>query len=159
MSDTQQPSIVRTFIAQDCPEALLAPRTPLLIRQGYLSQQADKQIRLRDQSGSFSMRVSQGSGSMRQQCEIALDPLQFASLWPLTEGARLQKQRYHIPYFGLNLQIDVFGGALTPLILLKVDFECEEVSRCFSPPDFVMREVTNNPAYSNLHLACYGLPS
>jgi CYTH domain-containing protein len=79
-------------------------------------------------------------------------------LWPLTAGRRVEKTRYVIDQSGYCLELDLFRGALTPLMLLEVEFESVAGSQDFIPPNFVGREVTLDRAYSNAMLATTGLP-
>lgn len=150
--------IERKFVAKDIPENLLEPRKPVKIRQGYLCQNNDSEIRIRDKSGSYTMTVKRGSGLKRLETEIEIDAIQFDALWPLTQGFRIDKRRYKIPYFGHTLEVDVFDGALESLVVVEVEFDSEDASRDFLPPDFVNEEVTTNPSYKNLNLARNGLP-
>ena len=158
MGQSAKGEIERKFIAANLPHSLLEPRKPVAIRQGYLCQNEHSEIRIRDKAGSYSMTVKQGAGLKRLETELPLEAAQFDALWPLTEGARLEKLRYHIPYFGNTLEIDVFNGALTSLVIVEVEFASEEDSHYFLPPDFVSSEVTTDPNYKNLNLARYGLP-
>lgn len=150
--------IERKFVAKNIPASLLEPRTPVKIRQGYLSHSDDSEIRIRDKSGSYTMTVKQGSGLKRLETEVDIDAEQFEALWPLTQGSRIDKLRYKIPYFGQTLEVDVFAGALTSLVIVEVEFTSEEESRDFLPPDFVNDEVTTNSDFKNLNLARNGLP-
>ena len=51
------------------------------------------------------------------------------------------------------IELDIFGGALAPLILAEVEFSSEEDAMAFLPPDWFVKEVTSDPAYQNSNLS------
>jgi CYTH domain-containing protein len=104
--------IERKFVATVLPHGLLEPRIPQPIRQGYLCQNDDVEIRLRDLNGVYSMTVKRGKGLRRYDTTVKLKSSQFELLWAQTDGMRMDKKRYQIPYFGHRLDLDVFDGAL-----------------------------------------------
>jgi CYTH domain-containing protein len=74
-------------------------------------------------------------------------------MWPLTEGRRLRKRRYAIVDGPLTWQIDEFLDR--PLVLAEVELPSESV--IVEPPTWlapvVVREVTNEPDFTNASLA------
>ena len=104
------------------------------------------------------MTVKQGTGLKRLETETRLTQSQFEELWPLTHGMRVEKRRYNIPFLNHTLALDVFYGNLAPLILVEVEFDTEEDSRAFLPPDFAERDVTHDQTFKNAQLALNGIP-
>jgi adenylate cyclase len=81
------------------------------------------------------------------------------SLWPLTEGQRISKRRYLLgAEGGARIELDVYAGALTGLVTAEVEFDSSAAAAAFSPPPWLGREVTDDPAYKNKRLAIDGLP-
>ncbi len=81
-------------------------------------------------------------------------------LWPLTEGRRLEKRRYAIPFGdGLTIELDVYHGRLGGLLTAEVEFDTPAAASAFAPPDWFGRELTDDPHYKNKRLATQGLPS
>jgi len=158
MSAPNNWEIERKFVVAVLPEHLLASRNARRIRQGYLICQPAREIRIRDNAGQYFMTVKQGAGLKRQELEIAIDKLQFDVLWPLTEGCRVEKQRYQLSLSGVTMEIDVFAGGLAPLVLAEVEFDSEAASSAFIVPEFCTREVTYDADYKNACLAQNGLP-
>lgn len=154
-----QIEIERKFVVDYIPEGLLEPRQYKLIRQGYLIYDAEREVRIRDKAGIYTMTVKQGSGLKREETEIELDQTQFETLWPLTQGKRVEKRRYKIPYISHTLELDIFTGELDSLVLVEVEFASEEASRGFQPPEFIKQEVTTDPEYKNANLASNGIPA
>ena len=63
----------------------------------------------------------------------------------------VEKVRYKIPYEGLTLEVDVFYGALSGLVLAEVELPSEDYE--FTPPDWFGEEVTDDFTYANVNLA------
>lgn len=151
--------IERKFLLGSIPEVLLKKASSEEIRQGYLIREDNRELRIRQKGpASYWMTLKQGSGLKRHEQECAISKEQFSMLWPLTEQRRIEKTRYLIPWGSLNLEIDIFGGALAPLIILEIEFADLAASRNFSVPAFAGREITEDPAYKNATLAICGLP-
>ena len=124
------------------------------IEQGYLAIEPNgNQVRLRKKGETFSLTAKRGEGLVRDEHEIELTPAQFAALWPLTAGRRLTKQRYETPYAGRTIEIDVYGGINSGLVVAEVEFDSELAAREFVPPDWFAQDVSERPEYSNRNLA------
>ena len=129
------------------------------IKQGYLTERGSAtEIRVREKGGAFYQTIKRGEGLVREETEIALTKAQFEALWPLTQGRRLEKTRYLIPYEGHTIELDVYGGTLDSLITAEVEFESVASSASFSPPEWMGREVTEDLHYGNVNLALDGVP-
>lgn len=150
--------IERKFLLKCLPVELLAGARIRTIRQGYLIVEADRELRIRQIDEEFWITFKGGSGLERTERECHLTAEQFAFLWPLTAGKQIEKERHLVDWQGYRLEIDLFAGSLAPLVLLEVEFASRAESQEFEPPDFVVREVTNEPGYKNAFLAIHGLP-
>lgn len=100
-----------------------------------------------------------GAGVRRDEHEVRIPEPTFEKLWPLTEGARVEKTRYLMKDGDDRWEIDAFAGPLSGLYLAEIELPSE--TRTVRPPAFlpVLREVTSDPAYKNKGLATRGLPS
>ena len=145
--------IERKFLVRKLPDDLTAfPSTE--ISQGYLVSTDDGlQVRLRKKLEQYSLTYKRGLGNVREEREVALTPEQFATLWPATEGKRLIKTRYEIPFGDRVVEIDIYGGKHDGLVVAEVEFEDEESAISFQPPDWLGDDVTGDPRYSNQLLA------
>ena len=86
--------------------------------------------------------------------EIELDQRCFESLWPLTQGRRIEKRRFLIPADGdLEIELDVYDGELSGLITAEVEFPSEREADEFQPPAWLGTDVTGDVRYSNQSLA------
>lgn len=154
----EQREIERKFTVSQLPEQLLDNAQSSEIKQGYLILEGERELRIRKRDNEFSMTLKQGSGLERSEQEHSISAELFAMLWPLTTGKRVEKIRYLVDENGHTLEIDIFSGALTSLIVLEVEFSSVEASRQFKIPDFVLKEVTADKTYKNAALATCGLP-
>jgi adenylate cyclase len=130
------------------------------IHQGYLSIDPDgSEVRVRRRGERCTLTVKRGAGIARDEEELDLDSDEFGRLWPLTAGRRVDKTRYKIPAAdGLLIELDVYSGPLKGLITAEVEFGSQDQAERFKPPDWLGREVTDDPAYKNRRLATDGLP-
>ena len=71
---------------------------------------------------------------------------------------RITKTRYDIPSAGKTIELDVYGGRHRGLMTAKVEFPSKRSAEAFEPPDWIGKEVTGNPRYSNAALALRGRP-
>ena len=52
----------------------------------------------------------------------------------------------------------MFEGPLSGIVTAEVEFDSEEASAAFEPPEWLGREVTGDPKYANESLATRGAP-
>jgi CYTH domain-containing protein len=71
------------------------------------------------------------------------------------EGDRLQKLRYSVPPFG----IDVFLPPLDGLVLAEAEYDSDRAMADGPPPPNAIAEVTGDVRYTGGHLATHGLDS
>jgi len=145
--------IERKFLIKQLPEKLKRYRH-YPIAQGYLaSEPGGRHVRLRKKGKTASLTFKVGRGAHREEREIKLSPKQFAALWPATLGRRLRKVRYDIPWRNLVIEIDVYRGKHSGLVVAEVEFSDLATCREFKPPQWFGREVTGQKRYSNVRLA------
>ncbi len=145
--------IERKFLVKSLPEKLRRSRC-YLIAQGYLaSEPGGRHVRLRKKGKTASLTFKVGRGGHREEREIKLSSRQFAALWPATAGRRLRKLRYEIPWRDLLIEIDIYRGRHSGLVVAEVEFPDRPTCRKFKPPSWFGREVTGEKRYSNVRLA------
>jgi CYTH domain-containing protein len=137
------------------PRELLGEGTP--IWQGYVRACAGLRLR---RLGERYFVTLKGEGTLvREEWETEVPAWVFERLWPATEGARLEKTRYRVPYEGRVLEVDEYHGPLAGFWSLECEFPTEEAAGGFAPPAWAaVLEVTEDPAYLNSNLAMRGLP-
>jgi CYTH domain-containing protein len=150
---TNNREIERKFLVREIPPKL-EHRRHYQIAQGYLaSEPGGRHVRLRKKGKTASLTFKVGRGAHREEREIKLSPKQFAALWPATAGRRLRKVRYDIPWRNLVIEIDVYRGKHSGLVVAEVEFPDLVTCREFKPPRWFGREVTGQKPYSNVRLA------
>jgi adenylate cyclase len=151
--------IERKFLVPELPLGLKRSQATR-IEQGYLAVADDgTEVRVRRRDGETLLTVKGGVGRSRTEEEIVIDAGRFARLWPLTEGRRIEKTRYLIPAEGLNIELDVYSGALTGLVVAEVEFGSEGAAEAFEPPAWFGAEVTDDARFKNQRLASQGAPT
>lgn len=148
--------IERKFLLDAVP-ALDQPDSSTEIEQGYLpGERVVERIRRASTDGKEELlrTVKEGTGMTRLEVEEPLPAEVFARLWPLTEGRRIRKRRHHVKDGSLTWEIDEFRDRN----LVVAEVELPSASAEVTTPDWlrphVVREVTDDPAYSNYRLAC-----
>ncbi|WP_353472825.1 CYTH domain-containing protein [Salipiger sp. H15] len=151
--------IERKFLVARLPG--LAGLTAKPVRQGYVTVAGDSvELRLREKGGAFFLTLKSEGGLERMEREIGIGAAEFDTLWPATEGRRLEKTRYIGALDdGTTFELDVFAGALAPLVMVEVEFDSVEAARAFTPPDWFGADVTEDRRYRNRALADDGVPT
>jgi CYTH domain-containing protein len=150
--------IERKFLVETLPEEA-ACYSPSSIRQGYVAVDASgSSVRVRQIGDRFFLTIKQGQGLTRREVEMALSADQFETLWPLTEGRRIEKQRYALPYESHTIELDVYAGALKGLLTAEVEFASIEAATGFVPPSWFGLDVTDDLRYTNQSLSIHGVP-
>lgn len=131
---------------------------PTRIRQGYLATSPALSVRIRRAGEAAFMTVKGGAGVVRTEYEYAI-PVGDADEMLDTLCARplIEKRRHLVPFAGVQWEVDEFDGALAGLVLAEL--ELESADQPVELPDWVGREVTDDPRYVNANLARWGLPS
>lgn len=150
--------IERKFLVIDPPGAdVLGPGTRL--RQGYLAEDGEVQVRVRIAADSAVLTVKAGRGLRRTEVERRIDATEAEALWSHTEGRRVEKVRHRMPVGdGLVADVDVYGGDLAGLCTVEVEFASEAAAREFAPPVWFGRDVTEEGGWDNASLARNGRP-
>jgi CHAD domain-containing protein/CYTH domain-containing protein len=151
----QDLEIERKFLLDGVP-ALDQEDSAAEIEQGYLpGERVVERIRRTRTDGKEELlrTVKEGTGISRLEVEEPLPAEVFARLWPLTEGRRIRKRRHHVKDGSLTWEIDEFRDRN----LVVAEVELPSPSAEVTTPDWlrphVVREVTDDPAFSNYRLA------
>jgi adenylate cyclase len=99
------------------------------------------------------MTVKSYRADFRIEREIVLTDEQFAELWPATEGRRLRKVRYRVPYQEYVIEVDVYRGRAEGLIVAEIEFPDQKSRANFQNPDWLATEISGLEEYSNHALA------
>jgi len=145
--------IERKFRLARAP-AWLAARGGEEVEQGYLSIDANSEVRLRRRGDDRILTVKRGRGESRDELEVLLDHELFERLWAVTEGRRLSKRRTVVDLDeGLRAEVDVYAGRLAGLVVAEVEFGSLREAEAFQRPSWFGAEVTGDELYANRSLA------
>lgn len=150
--------IERKFLVASLPPLDgLATQT---VRQGYVTTSQDSvELRLRQKGAAWFLTVKSDGTLSRTEYETAISQAQFDTLWPATEGRRIEKTRHTGRLDGGEVfELDIFLGALAPLLLVEVEFTSAASAVGFAPPAWFGADVTMDKRYKNKSLASHGRP-
>jgi len=102
--------------------------------------------------------VKLGAGVERIEIEEPTTALVFETLWPLTEGCRIRKRRHCVHEDGRLWEIDEFLDRELALAEVELPDAAVRPELPSWLADRVVREVTDDPRYTNLSLARHGAP-
>ena len=149
--------IERKFVPAVQPAAdLLGPG--IAMRQGYLAEEHDVNVRVRIVERTAMLTVKAGTGLTRTEVEVPISLDQAEALWPHTMGRRVDKTRHRVELgdSGPVAEVDVYAGVLSGLCTVEVEFESEAAATAFIAPTWFGREVTGDVAWTNAALARTG---
>ena len=148
--------IERKYLLRALPPAV-ANAQAVEIDQGYLpgTDIRERIRRVRGPHGTqFVRTLKSGEGIERLEIEEETSEQFFVAVWPLTRGCRVHKRRYDVPDGTLVWEIDEF---LDRPELWLAEVELDRADQPVTPPEwlapYVVREVTDEPGYTNHALA------
>ncbi|MEC4723273.1 CYTH domain-containing protein [Noviherbaspirillum sp. CPCC 100848] len=124
----------------------------MLLRQGYLSSQAERVVRVRIEGDRAVMTIKgKSAGATRGEWEYPL-PMEDARVFldQLCEQPIIEKIRYRIVHEGMTWEVDEFMGENAGLVVAEIELESEE--QVFVKPKWVGEEVTEDARYYNSNL-------
>lgn len=121
------------------------------IEQAYINRRPTLRIRRQDDEYYFTYK---GDGLMaREEYNLPLNEEAYYHLKEKADGRVITKTRYLIPYNGYTIELDVFEGELSPLVIAEVEFPSIEEAESFIPPEWFDEDVTSDPKYQNSNLS------
>lgn len=147
--------IERKFLVRDM--SVLAGVPGIAFRQGYLSTEPERSVRVR-RSGDLAFVTIKGisgpSGASRAEFEYPIPARDAdAMLDELALRPLIEKTRYRVEAGGRVWEIDVFTGANEGLVVAEVELPTEDAA--VMVPAWAGAEVTGNPRYYNANLVAH----
>ena len=121
-------------------------------RQGYLSTEIDRTVRVRTIADRGYLTIKGRSvGAARPEYEYEI-PLEEANemLDKLCKRPLIEKSRYKIEHRGFTWEVDDFAGENKGLVIAEIELSDEQQQ--FDLPDWIGEEVTGDPRYLNANL-------
>ncbi|WP_375196964.1 CYTH domain-containing protein [Sphingobium sp.] len=119
------------------------------LRQAYVTHDAHASVRVRlSDDGAWLTLKSGRAGIVRDEFEYAISPVDAEEILErLCAGPVIEKMRYRVPHGGKIWEVDVFAGLAEGLILAEIELDAAD--EMVDLPDWVGREVTDDPRYRN----------
>ena len=151
------------LVTSDCYKELAVARYH--IRQGYISREKTGTVRVRitDDKAYLTIKGKPAAGHFaRYEWEKEIDVHDAEELMKLCQGTIIDKTRWIVPAETVdnlqltvdNLQliweVDEFHGEQEGLVVAEIELEYEEQE--FEKPDFIGKEVTDDPRYYNANM-------
>lgn len=125
---------------------------PLLLRQGYLSSDPARVVRVRVEGEQAYMTVKGRSvGATRGEWEYPIPLADANELLALCAQPLVEKYRRRIEFAGNVWEVDEFLGANQGLVVAEIELGAED--QPFDKPDWIGAEVTHDKRYYNSNLA------
>ena len=124
------------------------------IKQGYIAASgATVRVRIRNNEAFLTLK-GKAKGLTRSEFEYPIPVTDAeAMLSELCLHPVISKKRYLIEHEGHTWELDIFEGENEGLIVAEIELESE--TEPFVKPDWVTKEVSNDPRYRNAYLVSY----
>jgi adenylate cyclase len=129
-----------------------APDAGLAYRQGYLSRERGRTVRVR-RAGERGFLTIKGEAKnlARPEYEYEIPAKDADELLGMCTGALVEKRRYEVKHEGHVWEVDEFAGDNAGLLVAEI--ELGSADERFSLPAWVGEEVTDDPRYLNANIA------
>lgn len=143
--------IEKKFLVNEIPFSLDSFKSRK-IEQAYLS--TDPVIRVRRDNDEYYLTYKSKGFIVREEYNLPLNKSSYEHLLSKADGNIITKTRYEIPEKNnLTIELDVFEGKFTGLILAEVEFESEDDANSYIPPEWFSKDVSNESTYHNSTLS------
>jgi adenylate cyclase len=125
---------------------------PVLLRQGYLSSDPERVVRVRVEGDHACITIKgRSSGATRGEWEYPI-PLTDANelLERLCQQPIVEKYRSKVEFAGNVWEVDEFIGVNQGLVLAEIELQAED--QAFDKPEWIGAEVTDDKRYYNSNL-------
>jgi adenylate cyclase len=149
--------IERKFLIKKIPaDADTFPHQEIV--QGYFLDNGNKTTRLRKKWDRYYFQATKSWVWMvREEDEISITPEDFQSQRKKVGDRQLSKLRYEMPYEWKIIELDVYQGKLTWLIVAEIEFTSVDEAKKFIVPDRFDIELTDKEETRNSYLAKHGV--
>lgn len=143
--------IERKFLVSAPEEVRIEAFDSVRIRQGYLSvdPQRTVRVRMRGERGYLTVKGIT-VGAERAEWEFEIPAVDAVEMLSLCIGKVIDKTRYLVRHEGQIWEVDEFQS---PVRLWLAEAELQSADENLKLPRWVGREVTGNPDYYNSNLA------
>ena len=124
------------------------------IKQGYLTGEESPavRIRVRDNQGFITVK-GERHGISAYEWEKEIDPEEAQELLNICRDTVIEKRRYLASWNNLTIEVDLFAGLNSGLIIAEIEMEEEKELNREVLPDWIGEEVSFDPRYRNSYLS------
>jgi adenylate cyclase len=124
-------------------------------RQGYLANNERCSIRVRVAGDEARLNIKGATLAVRRQEYEYAVPLEEANemLDTLAEKPIIEKTRHYVDHADHLWEVDEFEGDNAGLVVAEI--ELRETDEAFEKPDWVGKEVSDDPRYYNVNLVAH----
>lgn len=140
--------IERKFLIKELPD--LSKYEYVDIEQGYLC--THPVVRIRKKNDKYILTYKGGGLMAREEIEAELTEDAYKHLREKIDGHPITKRRYLIPFDPYTIELDVFEGHKSGLIMAEVEFPTVEEANSFVPPEWFGEDVTQDRSYHNSNM-------
>ena len=150
--------IEKKYLVSKLPDNL-SDYTDFELEQCYLCSNPTIRIRKKNEDYILTYKnrvkpsVEDGRLCVSDEVELPLTKESYEHLRQKADGNQITKTRYLIPYEGYRIELDVFHGDYEGFYLAEVEFETEEQSTRFLPPEWFGKDVSGDYHYTNSYLS------
>jgi CYTH domain-containing protein len=122
------------------------------IRDGLVAASYGHKVRVRIAGHKATITVKGNrTGLVRPEIEYEI-PISDAEemMRTVCDDRHLEKDRHYVPYAGFVWEIDVYDGLLRGVVIAEIELDKED--RKLELPDWVGKEVTNDPRYRKINM-------
>lgn len=121
------------------------------IGQGYLNRDKERTVRVRLSGREAFLTIKGPSrGARRQEFEYPIAASDAMELFALCDGTVIRKTRYVVIHDTNRWEVDEFHAENQGLIVAEIELTDE--GQAFTKPDWLGKEVTDDPRYFNSNL-------
>lgn len=144
--------IERKFLVDKEKWNALAKPQSKAIRQGYITTEPEKTIRVRITGDEAYLTIKgKTTGFSRTEIECSIPVATATEMLQYFSISEIDKERYYMPHGQHMWEVDVFHGKNEGLIIAEIELENETAA--FEKPDWIAGEVTHDQRYYNSHLS------
>lgn len=127
---------------------ILKKHDPQLIVQGYIhsTKEVTVRVRIKDKKGYLTIK-GKSEGISRSEFEYEIPLRDAEALIENFTPRHIRKNRYEVHHAGNKWEVDVFHDKLEGLIIAEL--EVESLEDTFDLPEWVTKDVSNDPEYYN----------
>ncbi|MFN2379205.1 MAG: CYTH domain-containing protein [Bacteroidales bacterium] len=125
-----------------------------IIKQGYLTGEEAPTVRIRTRDNQAFITIKGiRTGISAYEWEKEIEPEEAEELLKICRNTIIEKTRFLVPWNNLVIEVDIFSGLNSGLIMAEIEMQEEmEFSREMLP-DWIGEEVSFDPRYRNSYLS------